>query len=176
MTAQPLPGGLMTVTAPTRTTIAGLSWGVLARTLEEGYGAGAWHGPDLESALADVTERTAFVRPAAGRHNIAEIALHHAWYVRSVTSRLTGRDPDTFLLEGEDWFDVDASTGPDWQKIAVELASRQKALTAAVDDLAAGRARSPLSEAERFDVVLGITCHAIYHAGQIQLIKRLLSP
>jgi hypothetical protein len=24
-------------------------------------------------------------------------------------------------------------------------------------------------------VVLGITCHAVYHAGQIQLIKRLLS-
>jgi hypothetical protein len=26
---------------------------------------------------------------------------------------------------------------------------------------------------ERFALVLGITCHAVYHAGQIQLIKRL---
>jgi hypothetical protein len=25
----------------------------------------------------------------------------------------------------------------------------------------------------QLDLVLGITCHAIYHAGQIQLIKRL---
>jgi hypothetical protein len=26
---------------------------------------------------------------------------------------------------------------------------------------------------QRFTLVLGITCHAVYHAGQIQLIKRL---
>ena len=29
--------------------------------------------------------------------------------------------------------------------------------------------------AEAFDLVLGITCHAVYHAGQVQLIKRLRS-
>jgi hypothetical protein len=34
-------------------------------------------------------------------------------------------------------------------------------------------ATSALADAERFNLVLGITCHAIYHAGQIQLIKRL---
>lgn len=28
-------------------------------------------------------------------------------------------------------------------------------------------------DAERFNLVLGITCHAIYHAGQVQLLKRL---
>jgi hypothetical protein len=32
---------------------------------------------------------------------------------------------------------------------------------------------SALSDAERFKLVLGITYHAIYHAAQIQLIKRL---
>jgi hypothetical protein len=31
---------------------------------------------------------------------------------------------------------------------------------------------SPLAE-RAVDLVLGITCHAVYHAGQIQLIKRL---
>jgi hypothetical protein len=30
-----------------------------------------------------------------------------------------------------------------------------------------------LADAERFHLVLGITCHAIYHAGQIPLIKRI---
>jgi len=29
------------------------------------------------------------------------------------------------------------------------------------------------SEKERFDLALGVTCHAVYHAGQIQLIKVL---
>ena len=27
--------------------------------------------------------------------------------------------------------------------------------------------------AEHHDLVLGITCHAVYHAGQVQLIKKL---
>jgi hypothetical protein len=36
-----------------------------------------------------------------------------------------------------------------------------------------GAARSPLTDSERFDLVLGITCHAVDHTGQIQLIKKL---
>ena len=59
---------------------------VLARTLEEGYGPGAWHGPDLKAALADGSAATAFRRPGPARHNIAEIAMHHAWCVRSVAT------------------------------------------------------------------------------------------
>jgi len=30
-----------------------------------------------------------------------------------------------------------------------------------------------LTSSERLELELGITCHAIYHAGQIQLIKKL---
>ena len=60
--------------------------GVEARILREGCGEAAWHGPDLKAALADVTPDAAFRRPAPGRHNIAEIALHHA-YARAVCGR-----------------------------------------------------------------------------------------
>jgi hypothetical protein len=49
----------------------------------------------------------------------------------------------------------------------------QGRLAAVIADIAAGRVKSPLTEGERFDLVLGITCHAIYHAGQVQLVKRL---
>ena len=37
------------------------------RILREGYGEGAWHGPDLKTALADVRSDDAFRRPAPGR-------------------------------------------------------------------------------------------------------------
>jgi len=78
----------------------------LARVLDEGYGPGAWHGPDLKAALADVTPELAFWRPAAGRHNIAEVALHHAYCARSVRGQLSGTVPEPFVLEGEDWFEL----------------------------------------------------------------------
>lgn len=148
---------------------------VLGRILEEGYGAGAWHGPDLAAALSDVLPETAFRRPAPGRHNIAEIALHHAWSVRSVTARLTGHDPDAFPLEGEDWFGVVAGAGPNWEQVRALVADQQEKLAQAVAGITVGRVTSPLSESERFGLVLGITCHAVYHAGQIQLVKRLLA-
>jgi hypothetical protein len=43
-----------------------------------------------------------------------------------------------------------------------------------VTDIASGARTSPLGETERFDLVLGLTGHAAYHAGQIQLIKKLI--
>ena len=139
------------------------------RIVREGYGDGAWHGPDLKAALADVTETTAFWRPGPGRHNIAEIALHHAYCARNVRAKLTGIDPAPFVLEGDDWFPLSGRSVLPWPAIRDVVAREQDGLMA---DLSGGSAAA-LPESEQFDLVLGITCHAVYHAGQIQLIKRL---
>ena len=156
----------MTTTSPSTTD-------VLSRILQEGYGPGAWHGPDLKAAVADVDKAMAFKRPAAGRHSIGEIALHHVWCVRAVISKLTGSEPGRFILEGEDWFELSGNR-PTWPEIVVLLDAEQQKLGKAVSDLFDGKLESPLTESERFDLVLGVTCHAVYHAGQIQLVKRLL--
>ncbi len=144
----------MSTTTSAKTAIPdGLDATVLARVIEEGYGPGAWHGPDLKAALADVPPELAFWRPAPGRHCIAEIALHHAYCTRCVRGQLSGTQPEPFVLEGVD--------------------AEQRRLATVVADIAAGRVRSSLGDADRFELVLGITCHAVYHAGQVQLIKRL---
>ena len=145
---------------------------VLARIVKEGYGPGAWHGPDLKAALSDVTPELAFWRPAPDRHNIAEIAMHHAYCVRSVRAQLSGSPPEPFVLEGEDWFELPNASKLGWPKIVALVESQQQQLAAAVADLGVGR-RKPSGESSMLDLVLGVTCHAVYHAGQIQLIKRL---
>jgi len=144
-----------------------------SRILQEGYGPGAWHGPDLKAALTDVSPALAFWRPAAGRHNIAEIALHHAYFVRSVRAQVSGATPEPFVAEGEDWFDATDPRRISWESIAATVESEHERLRATVDDVEAGRMNSPMNADERCALVLGITCHAVYHAGQIQLIKRL---
>lgn len=146
----------------------------LVRVLQEGYGGTGWHGPDLKAALSGVSAKFAFERPAAGRHNIAENVLHHAYCVRSARGQLSGVQPEPFILEGEDWFALPESSALGWPEILSVLDKEQIQLTSLVDDLASGRVKSPLPEVERLAVTLGITCHAIYHAGQIQLIKKLL--
>ncbi len=147
---------------------------VLARILDEGWGPGAWHGPDLKAALADVSDGAAFWRPGEGRHNIAEIVLHHAYCVRNVRAQLAGVKAEPFVLEGDDWFELDARGRLPWPAVRRTLEDELKRLTDVVaHNLNGGNATTPLSDRERFNLVLGITCHAVYHAGQVQLIKRL---
>lgn len=147
--------------------------GIESRVLTEAYGPGAWHGPDLKAALADVTSALAFWRPQRGRHNIAEIVLHHAYYARAVRLQLSGQPGEPFVLTGEDWFDANDDTTLPWPKINATVDLEQRRLGELVAAIEAGTVTSPLGDAERLNLVLGITCHAIYHAGQIQLIKRL---
>ena len=152
-------------------TRAGLDVSVLSRIAKEGYGDGAWHGNDLKAALADVTPKLAYWRPGTGRHNIAEIALHHAYTIRSVRSRLAAKaSVEPFVLEGEDWFAVDDQRTLAWPKIVETVAQEQERLLRAIRALPTAKLAD---DVKPFDLILGITCHAIYHAGQVQLIKVL---
>lgn len=145
---------------------------VLSRLLEEGYGPGAWHGADLRAAVTDVSDTTAFWRPGNGRHNIAEVALHHAFCVHSVIGQLTGKDPGAFVIAGSDWFELSGGT-LGWDAVRETLETMQQRLAGVVADIGSGALTSPLDGREQFDLVLGVACHAVYHAGQIQLIKVL---
>ena len=146
-----------------------------SRVLREGYGPGAWHGPDMKAALADLTDAQAFARPAPGRHSIAEVALHHAYYLRAVRGQVTGTTPEPFVLEGEDWFELPSGSPLSWADVQRAVQTEHEKLAKAIAAIEAGKRESPLGESERFDLVLGITCHAAYHAGQIQLVKKLIA-
>lgn len=164
---------MSTATSIKKTPSSEMNATTLARIAREGYGPGAWHGPDLKAALGDVTPQQAFRRPAPGRHNIAEIALHHAYFVRSVRGQLTGTDPEPFALEGDEWFEIEDESRLTWPQIQSVVESQQRQLADAIADLGSNRAR-PAADVEPFDLVLGITCHAVYHAGQVQLVKKLI--
>ena len=155
----------------------GLPASTYTRILNEGYGVhpgpGAWYGADLRTAISDVTRETAFTRPAPGRHNIAEVALHHAYWVGQIESKLAGSGAAGFPLVGEDWFELDDESRLSWSAVVTLVDASHQRLSRTVGEIAGGNRPSPLSEAERFDLVIGITGHAAYHAGQIQLIKKL---
>lgn len=146
----------------------------LNRVLDEGYGPGAWYGSDMKAAVAGVSAADAFKRPATGRHNIAEVALHHAYWATQIESKLTGEGAATFPLAGEDWFELNDGKKLSWKAIVDTLDGAQVRLAKTVKDITGGKRKSPLGEKERFDFVVGITGHAAYHAGQIQLIKKMI--
>jgi hypothetical protein len=162
-------------TATKTPTPTGLPVTTLNRVLDEGYGPGAWYGADLRAAIDGVTPAVAFARPAASHHNVAEIALHHAYWAGQIQAKLTGEAAPPFPLEGEDWFELNDESRLSWSAVRAAVAAAQAALSRAVAEIGEGKRRSPLAEAERFDITLGITGHAAYHAGQIQLVKKLVA-
>lgn len=158
------------------TTPTSIPAAVLPRLIDEGHSPGAWYGPDIQSAIEDVDAAQASRRPAPDRHNIAEIALHHAFWLHEVRGRLTGGAADAFALPGEDWFawDGESRGALSWTEVQRTLAGEVQRLREVIDAIDRGAQASPLGPEARFDQVLGIAAHGAYHAGQIQLVKAMV--
>ena len=90
----------------------------LLALVEEGFQKAAWHGPNLRSALRGVRAEEAAWRPARGRHNIWEIAVHVAYWKYAVTRRLTGSKTHEFPEKGANFFarSLENSTKAEAQK------------------------------------------------------------
>ncbi len=165
----------MSTTSPTeQPTPTGIPFSVLPRLINEGHNAGAWHGSDFLTAIASVDAATAARRPAPERHTIGEITLHHAFWIRVVRGRLTGVALEPFALEGEDWFEWSDESRLSWVEVRQALLTELDRLRDTVQAISTGLVKSPLSPEKRFDQVLGIAMHAGYHAGQVELVKKLL--
>jgi hypothetical protein len=149
----------------------------LVSVLDELFWGPAWHGPSLRGALRGVTPAIATRRPQAGRHNIAEIAIHAAYWKYAVRRRLTGEKRGSFAADGSNWFRRDHVTTATWRAGIARLVDEHRKLCSAVrglgpKDLAR---RVPRSRSTFSDIARGVAAHDAYHAGQIQLIKRMVA-
>src|ERR1700758_4353014 len=77
---------------------------LLLAFLDEGYQRKTWHGPNLRQSLKGVTAKQAAWRPAPGRHNIWEEALHAAYWKYAVRRRLEGGKQGSFVIKGSNFF------------------------------------------------------------------------
>ncbi|MDX1421447.1 MAG: DinB family protein [Rubricoccaceae bacterium] len=142
--------------------------------LDTAYDRKAWHGPTLNGVLRGVDAALASWRPAPDRHTIWELAVHCAYWKYSVRRRLTGAPRGAFPLDGSNWIPRPAD-GADWRQERRLLGAEHAALRAAVaaldpDDLA----RTPDGSTHTLaQLIGGVAAHDLYHAGQIQLMKRL---
>jgi len=72
--------------------------------LDEAYSRKTWHGPNLRQSLKGVSAKQAAWRPAPGRHNIWELALHSAYWKYAVRRRIEGGKRGSFALKGSNFF------------------------------------------------------------------------
>ncbi len=158
---------------------------LLLQALDQAHDRKSWHGPVLRGALRGVSAAQAAWRPAPARHNIWELAVHAAYWKYSVLRRLRRRRgaDARFPLAGSNWFsrplgEPGAAGEPDessWKSDLKILTDMHRDLRAEIARLAdTDLAQVPKgSRTALRDLVLGVAYHDVYHAGQIQLLKRL---
>jgi len=149
---------------------------LLLKILDEGYNKKAWHGPNLRGSVRGVTAEAAAWRPGPGRHNIWEIVAHAAYWKYAVRRRLRGDKRGSFPLKGSNWFILPVSqTEKAWRQDLFLLERQHRMLLEAVALIPHRELhRSALGgKTSNAILIYGIAAHDIYHAGQIQLLKRL---
>jgi hypothetical protein len=149
---------------------------LLLRMFDECYEKKAWHGPNLKGSIRGLSAEQAAWRPHPSRHSIAENVVHCAYWKYAVRRRLRGDKRGSFALKGSNWFVLPSPLSEShWREFVALLETEHRSLRAEV-------ASFPVERLEDFpeggkvpfsSQLFGIAVHDVYHAGQIQLLKRL---
>jgi hypothetical protein len=145
--------------------------------LGEAYNKPAWHGPNLRGSLRGVDAQKAAWRPKPGRHNIWEEVVHAAFWKHAIGARIIGEPKVSFPFKGRNWFKRPQDKSEKaWRADVALLDEMHQKLTAAIAGLSAEQLDQPINGSKSIArrLINGIIFHDIYHAGQIQLLKKLL--
>ena len=151
----------------------------LLGSFDRAYNRRSWHGTNLRGAIRGLSAGVAGMRPGPGRHNIWELVVHAAYWKYAVRRRIARQARGSFELKGSNWFERNAGQADDevsWRRDVALLERTHSSLRATIERLHdSDLARTlPGSRLTVFDLITGAAAHDLYHAGQIQLIKRLL--
>jgi hypothetical protein len=149
----------------------------LLAVLDQAYDHKSWHGTNLRGSLRGLALDTLTFRPGAGRHNIWELAVHAAYWKYAVARQLAGEKRGHFPIKGSNFFERPQDAGDKaWRHDLALLDDCHRHLREVVAHFPASRlhesrgARGTWTAAE---MISGAAAHDLYHAGQIQLLKRL---
>ena len=153
----------------------GKSADLLLRNLEQAFEGPAWHGPSLRAAIRGLKPKAAAWRLAKGRHCIWELILHAAYWKYAVRRRLTGDQRGSFARRGTNFFPLpEPADGSALRDDIALLRDEHARLCETVAKLSDSDLERPArgSKWSNGAMIQGVAYHDIYHAGQIQLLKR----
>lgn len=147
----------------------------IADQLRRAHEGGAWHGPALDELLKGVTAGQAAARPFEDAHSILELVAHVEAWERAILRRLGG-DPAQIYNTEEDWSPAAGGDEETWAAARRRLTETYVALREAVLGLDDARLDDPIlpNMSTRYVSLHGAIQHALYHAGQIALVRKAL--
>ena len=148
----------------------------LLTNLDRAYDGRSWHGPNLKRALRGLTPAVAFFRPGPERHSAYDLALHAAYWKYVVRRRLSGDKRGSFALPGSNFFPAPPRPSAVELDAARSLLEREhRALHELVEELPERVFTARFGRWTGEAVISGVAAHDLYHAGQIQLVRKLFA-
>jgi len=146
----------------------------LLASLDRAYDGRSWHGPNLKRALRGLTPAVAFFRPGPERHSAYDLALHAAYWKYAVRRRVSGEKRGSFPIPGSNFFLAPPRASAKELAAALSLLEREhRALRELVEELPESAFSARFGRWTGEAMLSGAAAHDLYHAGQIQLLRKL---
>jgi uncharacterized damage-inducible protein DinB len=141
------------------------------------YDGQPWFGDNISSILAGVSSQMAAERPGKLNHSIAEIISHLIAWHYFVIEKMKGNETYEVWETELNWPPVVSLTDEEWQKAKDDLQKSYALLLQQIERMPESLLNSAVSGRKyNFRLMLqGIAQHDIYHAGQMAIIKKLVS-
>ena len=150
---------------------------LLIEMLDQAFDKTAWHGTNLRGSVKGLKLKELLWRPSPVRHNAWEIALHCAYWKYVVTRWLTDGKKGGFPRKPSNFPALpDKPKLADWKDDLALLEEQHDKLRQAI--LAFPKSKlyttPPKSPVKYIQAIYGAASHDLYHAGQIQLLRRMM--
>ena len=146
---------------------------LIAEQIHRAFEGDAWHGPALLELLRDMDAATAAAQPLSDVHSIWELVLHVSAWDDAASRRLGG---EKVQLTGAANFPVVPNpTQTTWREAIAHAKHTHDLLVKMVAALPDSRLRERVP-GKRYDfyfMLHGVAQHALYHAGQIAILKKV---
>ena len=151
----------------------------IANALASAIDGEGWYGDSVREILKGITAKQALARPIANAHSIWELVLHVDAWVKFFRGAMQGIPiPAWATMPKElDWPPVIATTDEAWQQAVNSFFSNHQEVLGAIKEFDDARLEStvPGRTYDFYHLFGSATQHAVYHAGQIALLKKALA-
>lgn len=149
---------------------------LLVDILDQAFDKPAWHGTNFRGSVRRLKLPQLLWRPSPRRHNIWEVTLHVAYWKYVVRRRLVAGKKGAFPRKPSNFPRIASpATFNGWKEDIILLKQCHESLRQVVIDFPESKLlrKLPKSEYTYSQLIYGASSHDLYHAGQVQLLKRL---
>jgi uncharacterized damage-inducible protein DinB len=146
----------------------------MADQLRRAFEGNAWHGPAVNELLAGLTAVQAVAHPIGSAHSIWELLLHIEAWEHVAIGAINGTAMPNPMPDEQNFPKVNAADESAFAAAKKSVFATNEKLASAIEKFDPARLEDtvPGRSYDFYHLFHGMTQHALYHAGQIALLKK----